>query len=386
MHPTRHRIGVLHPGFHTRGGAEAVALHFIEALESSYEVTLFTTISPDFDSLNNYYGTNVSSVDVIVPSVLRQIPLEVRRDYAGVFLYAVLVRVVKSLAADSLDALVSTFNEIGGIDGLPTVQYIHCPLYNRKKHPAPLRPDGFIQQAYSGTCARIAGISDQTMALGTVLTNSDWMGTVVERIYDVSTNTVYPPVDTTPFVEAKEKSTCSDFVTVGRQTPDKNILQSIEIIQRVRDQGHSVGLTIVGPSGDPEYAATVEKRASESSFVEFVGEVDRTELVDIISRHRYGLHGKEYEHFGIVVAEMVAANTLPFVPRSGGQQEIVNNQNLLTYNSVSDAVDKINKVLSDEQLEEQTRHNLPDTTAKYGRKRFKRRVSHILDGTVGGVP
>ena len=59
---------------------------------------------------------------------------------------------------------------------------------------------------------------------------------------------------------------------------------------------------------------------------------------------------RENEQFGISVAEMVKAGCIPFVPASGGPEEIVGeNPNLIFHNN-GEAVKKIVAVLSDEEL------------------------------------
>jgi glycosyltransferase involved in cell wall biosynthesis len=86
----------------------------------------------------------------------------------------------------------------------------------------------------------------------------------------------------------------------------------------------------------------------------------------------------EYEHFGIAVAELVAGGTIPFVPNSGGQREIVNQLDDVTYNSVSDAVEKADTVLSDSESQKSIRKSLPNVKKRFGPERFKRAIREIV--------
>lgn len=371
-------------------------MQVLAALAESHEVTLFTTVSPGIEALKKYYDVDIGDVDVVVPEPLEWVPESVRRERAGVLFYAVLARIVLADAHDyDLDVLVSSFNEVGTAD-VPVVQYVHCPLYRRSRHPVPLRPSGFVKRLYTDVCRRVAGVTEAAIGEATVLTNSDWTAKVMNSVHDVNARSVYPPVDVAVFSKDERETTTEvtqnietirdsvndpryGFISIGRQTPDKNLIRNVEIVSGVRECGHDVGLTIVGPPSDGEYAADVRKRTAECPFVTVTGEVSRPELVATLDRHDYGLHGKDHEHFGIAVAEMVAAGVLPFVPDNGGQREVVGEQNTLTYRSVTDAVKSIDRVLSNKSLERRLRQNLPDPEHAFGRGRFRKTVRTIVE-------
>ncbi|MEO0236271.1 MAG: glycosyltransferase [candidate division WOR-3 bacterium] len=98
-------------------------------------------------------------------------------------------------------------------------------------------------------------------------------------------------------------------------------------------------------------AKNKKKLAKENSKWLFIEEgLSRSELIRLISRHRYGIHGKINEHFGIAVAEMVKLGLIVFVHNSGGQVEIVQDPALI-YNAEEDAVIKIERILRDESLQ-----------------------------------
>lgn len=355
-------------------------MNTLEALDSQ-DVTLFTPVEADFDALNDYYHTSVDfeTVQTVVPEPLSSVPLSLRRRYARVFQHALLSRIVATRHASDLDVLVSTFNEAPQTGSGRTVQYVHCPLYGRDSHPVDLRPATPVQRAYSRTCSKVAGVSPDSLAGTTVLVNSDWMGEIVKTVYGTETTTIYPPIDVAPLREAAERSRDRrDFVMVGRVTPDKNVLETIDVIAGVRDRGHDIGLTIVGPIGRSKYGRAVSRRAAGEPFVTLLGEVNRERLVEILGRHRYGIHGKTHEHFGIVVAEMVAAQTLPIVPDSGGQREIVGHRDELLYGSTKEAERNVDRILSDSELERRIREELPDPTERFGRRRFRERIRSIV--------
>ncbi|NEU56570.1 glycosyltransferase [Halorussus sp. MSC15.2] len=167
------------------------------------------------------------------------------------------------------------------------------------------------------------------------------------------------------------------FVTIGRLARYKNVLDNVEIIDRVRERGHDVHLHLVGPGYDDEYAREVKRAASERDYVSVEGECSREELVEIVCRHRYGLHGKRHEHFGMAVAELVAGGTVPFVPDNGGQREIVGSDRL-TYDTVPEAVERIDRVLSNPDTANDLRRDAAEIEREYGRDRFQREIRAVV--------
>jgi glycosyltransferase involved in cell wall biosynthesis len=83
--------------------------------------------------------------------------------------------------------------------------------------------------------------------------------------------------------------------------------------------------------------------------------LSREQLAVEMAQHRYGIHAMENEHFGIAPAEIQRAGCITFVHNSGGPREIVGEHQLLVFDSVEDAADKIVNVLTDPSLEESLR-------------------------------
>jgi len=64
-------------------------------------------------------------------------------------------------------------------------------------------------------------------------------------------------------------------------------------------------------------------------------------LVNLFGRHRWGLHGRKPEHFGIAVPEQVASEIVPFVPDCGGGREIVGEDPRLLYDSAGETISSV---------------------------------------------
>jgi glycosyltransferase involved in cell wall biosynthesis len=369
-------IAVIHPDFSVKGGAEAVCMNVLESLQDCYDVTLFTTQTPDFEELNPYYNADVGNITVRVPTSSTLLN-EAIGPRLGLLKYALLNRAIQE-SLHAFDLVIGTFNELGA-DGSP-ILYFHHPVYSQPKVALDARDQSGSRDVYTEICRYIAGASTERIRNSMALANSDWMADLVEKEYNIQPKTVYPPVDTEEFDPVPRDEQENGFVSIGRFAPDKNILRNIEIVTRLHQRGHDVHLHLIGPPHMSDYQQQIEARAEKHDFIYIENEVSRKELVQFVNTHRYGLHGKNNEHFGMVVAEMVAGEALPFVPNSGGQREIVNNQSALLYDSVSDAVENIDTVLSNPEFERTLRTNLPSITEQFGRDRFRTEIQTVVEG------
>lgn len=371
------RIVVVHPRFTLSGGAEAVALNILEALEDEHQVTLLTTTTVNLDRQNEYHGTDVSNTEIHQPQLFAGLD-EIVGDQFHVLRYALLNRYLQ-YQEEKYDLVISGFN--GFKSTLPCICYFHHPIYDRSGLEHDVQSNSRMRQAYKRIAAGIAGVSTRSLQSTIQLSNSHWTGAMVERIYGTRPETLYPPVDVSDFSEVTDGRRENGFVSIGRIAPDKNVLRNIEIVRRLRERGHDVHLHLVGPVQRSDYYDRVEA-AADPSFVSIEGAVSRERLVDLIQTHRYGLHGKEYEHFGMVIVEMLAGGMLPFLPATGGQVEIVDNDPRLLYESTANAVEKITSVLSTEERKKALAETLTGSIEQYSCERFQAQFREIVEQTL----
>lgn len=76
---------------------------------------------------------------------------------------------------------------------------------------------------------------------------------------------------------------------------------------------------------------------------------------------------KENKHFGIVVAEMVAAGMIPFVPNSGGQTEIVNENPRSSFDA--DPIETVETILQSDD-HNSLYQSLSKSFSRYTREQF----------------
>ena len=286
------------------------------------------------------------------------------------------------------DALL--FSTAGEMDlGGWGIQYVHFPflkksqahkiagvseLVNRTRGPKDsLRP------LYDALCKRISGLDPANIRRNITLVNSDWTGRIVQQLYGIRTRTVYPPVQGTfPSVAWEDKE--PGFVCVGRVTRNKRIETAIRILAGVRQAGFEVHLHIIGPIIDPQYVEDLlaMPELGRENWVSVEGNTDRGGLEEIVASHRYGIHAKPAEHFGISVAEMVRAGCIPFVPSSGGQVEIVSGREDLLFSTEAEGISKVTRLLSSTTLENDVRRALEQTKSRFTAERFQEEIRQVV--------
>jgi glycosyltransferase involved in cell wall biosynthesis len=374
------RIAVAHTDLMAKGGGEGVCMTVLEALQRRHDVELLTLTRPDFADLNRYFNAAVDPVPVrrarwaTAALELVELPLYNLRN-------AVLNRHV-ARHRDMFDLIVSTDNELSVEP--PAIQYVHTPRFGRLVTSKRVGEDGLVDHLYDRLSYRIGAYDADEIRESTLLTNSRWMANIVQDVYGIRPRVVHPPVDTDGFEPRSWDERENGFVTVGRLARYKNVEETIRIVDGVRERGHDVHHHVVGPSYDPSYRRELEAMAAERDYVTLEGELPREKLVDLLCTHRYGLHGKRHEHFGMAVAEMVAGGAVPFVPDNGGQRDIVDRRRDLLYGTLDEAVAKIDRVLTDSDRQRDVRLDPERVEARFGRDRFREQIRSLVRETLDG--
>jgi glycosyltransferase involved in cell wall biosynthesis len=375
------RILFAQPSLQPPGGGNAVAAWMVQALAEEHEVTLLTWSALDLAAVDRFNGTRLQRgrfPTLRVPAAWRW-PVEPVPLPAHLLRTALLLRAVRRHAAD-YDRVVSANNEADF--GRPGVQYIHYPwnvFTPADQHLRWYHPRALVRP-YAGLCRAVSRFSREGMRRNVTLVNSDWTGGVVRRRYGVAARTVHPPVATGfPAVpwEAREPG----FVCIGRIAPEKTLDRVLDIVAAVRREVPAVRLHLVGTPEHRGYYRHVAGRA-RAEDVALHHDLSRADLVALMTRQRYGLHGMPEEHFGMAVAEMVAAGCIVWAPDSGGQVEIVGDARL-TYGSVEEAVAKILRVLRAPDEQAALRAHLAAQAPRFSPERFIREIRTAVAGNAG---
>ncbi|WP_144905733.1 glycosyltransferase family 4 protein [Halobellus captivus] len=369
------RVAVVHNTLDFHGGADVVCLAVCEALQRDHDVTLYTLsetapldlaerfeIALDSSRLtvrNPLGGRAVArALSTVTPVVGPQLPFR-----------SVLIRHFFERDASEYDLVVSTANEFDF--SIPAVQYIHYPQFRPDRAAASGDSAGALNPLWS----RLAGPERGEVDGSTLLANSSWTADVFERLYGVEPAVLHPPVE--PIERRLDWSERADGVVVGRIAPDKRVFDAIEIVDGVRRQGRDLHLHIVGaaPRAYRRYVARVERAAADRSYVTVERDVPRARLEELLRTHKYGINCKPKEHFGLSVAEYVAAGMVAFAPDSGGQREVLEEREDRLFGSVKEAIELLAAAIE--------RNGPPNQSpTRFGRARFRADIRAFVDETL----
>jgi len=358
------RVAVVHNTLDFQGGADAVCLTTCEALLADHDVTLFTLSETDPVELADRFDADVDGLAVRMPpgAATGSATLGRAAPWIGPQLAfrSVLVHRFFRRHAAAFDLAVSTANEFSL--PLPSVQYVHYPQFHRRR-----REDaeaGRLNTLWSA----LAGPTRAELDDETLLANSAWTASVVERIYGTRPDVVHPPVDP---IEGERAWTDREdgIVLVGRIAPDKRVREAVAVVDRLRERDHDVHLHVVGaaPRAYRRYVERVASAADRRPYVSLHRDVERDRLERLLTTHKYGLNLKPDEHFGMSVAEYVAAGMVAFAPASAGQREVLDGRPDRLFESVDGAIDLIEAAIEDDH-----RPALP--ADRFGSERFRASV------------
>lgn len=378
------KIGIAHPRL-GQGGSEARVMWGIEALKKDYEVSLITTGNVDLDKLNRFYGTSVRSNEVRIHQspifpFLQELP------WGDALRGALYQRCCRKIA-NNFDVLISTYNLCDF--GVPAIHCLADFSWDEEIrvnfHPTPVGPRSFFHQysllrkVYLGIARILSRPSGRNLFSGEdiILANSNWSANLIRKKYGMEVDTLYPPVTNEfPLVPLEEREV--GFVCIGRISPEKRIEQIINILKVVRDRGHDIHLHVIGGIDGGPYGKKIQKLCyRHKEWIIAEGSCFGEKKQSLLTGHKFGIHACQGEAFGIGVAEMVKADCIVFTPSEGGQAEIVNHQSLL-YDSVEDAVDKVDDVLRQPNLQSDLRDHLKRQGAIFSKSNFANGLRSVV--------
>jgi glycosyltransferase involved in cell wall biosynthesis len=368
----RAKVAVVHPRLGS-GGSEARALWALQALRADFDLSLITCGPVDLDRLNVYYGTSLVPADFRVMRV--PLPPGVTANRFNALQGHILQRYCQRVARQ-FDAIIATYNPLSF--GVPAIQCIadfsFVPEWILALHPTLQTRrgwwygDSILRRTYLGLCNLVSRSDPEGFKTDLMVANSEWSRELMREKFGVESRLLYPPVAADfPAVPFAERD--AGFVCIGRAVPEKRPDGIIRILERVRQRGHDIHFHILGGVDDSPYGRQLKQLAQvNQSWVYPEGVTFGDKKKELLVRHRFGINACLNEAFGIAVAEMVKAGCITFVPKGGGQGEIVNHPGLIFEND-DDAVNKIDAVLRDPAGQETLAANL-----RAGAERFSTRA------------
>ena len=377
------RVLLVQPSMQPPGGGNGVAAWVLQALVPEYRVTVLSWRPVEIEPINRFFGTHLHQSDfdtIVVPRSWRMIADHLPTP-STLIKMALLMRYTRRVSA-GFDVLFGVYNETDY--GRRGIQYVHYPTYLRPRPKVDLRwyhPPQAGLNLYYALADRIAGFSLERLKANVTLVNSDWTGEHVAKFLGITTRTLYPPVvDPAPGLPWGDRRNA--FLAVGRISPEKEYERVMKILARVREHAPDLTLTIVGTwdRHSRRYFQSLTSLASSlGSWIQFRDNLTRDEVRGLMASHRYGIHGMREEHFGMAPAELARAGAIVWVPRGGGQMEIVGHEPALMYESDDDAVMKITSVLASASEQQRLREQLAATSERFSTARFMEQVRTIVN-------
>lgn len=351
------------------GGGRALAAWAVNALVGHFDLTVVTTEEIDFDIINNAYGLNLQAnqfrhIYLPSPAWIDRLPFGLSQ----LRLHIMMRRVRRLNLADH--TIVSVDNET--YFGRRSIQYIHFPwkLWQRPTDELRWYHWSAARHIYYAVLSGISGFTKKRTAENLCLCNSGYIAGLVDNIYHNSPSVLFPPAQgeytQTPW-QARENR----FLALGRIAPSKELPTVIAILKKVREAGHNIQLDIVGQSDHCESLEQLQAiMVKEADWVHLHQDISRKKLNAMLTASRYGIHAMWGEHYGMAVAEMVTAGRIVFVHNSGGQVEIVGNQEELCFDNDEQAVENICTVLSNDALQKELLNQLRTMRNKISSEAF----------------
>jgi len=355
------------------GGKQALVSQILEALSSKHEVVL-VTFDRKFDTqiLDSRYGLELTKAKFSVINLYSFIPLIHKRLW---FLRNhLLTRFAKKNAKD-FDLFFSASGELdlGKKIGVQVLYFPTLTLFNKKG-------GSFIGSLIRRICFMLSGMSIDNMRKNKTIGISEWVAKQANKDYKISSETIYPWVenlsDNPNFIKSFEHRK-TGFVCVARFSREKRIQDIISILKKVHENNSEIHLHIVGDVQDKEYFEEIKDSIKDYNWIKIEGKLARKEMIKLLVTHKFGIHAMHDEHFGIVIAEMVFGGMIPFVHNSGGQVEIVAENSKLIYESVDDAVKKIESVLGNQNQQDLLKVLLRNKN-QFTREEFKNKMLEFV--------
>lgn len=383
MSYNRKKIAICHPRL-GRGGSEATVMWSIEALKENYDVSLVTSGELDIEKLNGFYGTSVRLGEIrLIPVPM---PSFLERTSCGDALRGGFYQRFCQKINHDFDVLISAYNMCDF--GVPAIHFLADFSWDeeirRKLHAVPKGTRGIIHSSpiirrlYLNVATKLSNPSGRNLFSGEdiIIANSQWTAAIIKDKFGAEIKFLYPPVNETfPAIPFDQKE--DGFVCIGRISHEKRIDRVIEMLKLVRLREDKIHLHIIG-NPDTDYGNyLINKYRGEESWISFEGECSGPRKHDLLSRHKFGIHGCSGEAFGIAVAEMVKAGCITWVPDDGGQTEIVDHP-MLKYSSIDDAVDKIDRVLRQRKLQNELTQYLKLQALKFSEENFVNGLQKVV--------
>ena len=379
------KIALVHPFIEGPGGAVNVALNMAVALRGfGYDVTLhlFRHLS-DVNKVCNAFRLNCDSIrieKISCPLTIRFFEFITKRRALRAWISIMYIKrqleYINKLK-DRYDLVIHTDAHVPyPIDVIYThYPYFWAPIYSSS---TPRRLYNIVTEAMIEHLLHKLSKSNPL-----ILTNSFWTASVVKKAWKRNAEVLHPPVDIDYFGEVFNNDRREKIVvTISRIAIEKRL----DIIPVIANILRNYKFFIVGartPTSDIVLnRITSECRRLGCDNVEVVLNPSREEIRSLLGEAMFYLHPPFPEHFGIAIAEAIAAGAIPIVYRDGGGwTDIVSRiSSELGYRDISEVSMIIRRLENNGSKLYELRKIGRDVVNDFRPERFRENLRRIIEG------
>lgn len=225
-----------------------------------------------------------------------------------------------------------------------------------------------------------------------IICNSRFTKSVIDRSYSVNSRVIYPPVDVANFTVSKKENI---ILTVGRFTGlfgGKKQEAMINVFKKMVNNGlKNWEFVLIGGllENDKDYFYKLNCQA-EGYPVKLLPNLSFTELKKyygkaVIYWHANGfgedekINPQRFEHFGISTVEAMASGCAPVVFNGGGQKEIVDHGlNGFLWQTEKELISYTAQLIKDNRLREKMAVTAVKKSQNFSKEIFLRRFNEVI--------
>lgn len=326
-------VGIFHPVLNHCGGAEWVAINIINALKGEGHKTItLTNEIIDQKKITNLFGYNVN-VDTEVIFPLEIFP---PTDLHNVYTDAIRTMFFKSKCDIIIDTHSNTI--LPGVN----ITYIHYPLLGRLNYENVMTFKKYFFLPY-GIYERKT-VADKKRV---IISNSKYTANSINKITGKNPVVLYPPISNKFYIDLDDdvEERENIVVSVSRISPEKRLTMIPYMAKLTKN---NIRFLVIGIKQSEHTLMNILELINKydvSDRVEVMTNVSSHKLEKILKKSKVFFHPASGEHFGVSIAEAMAAGCLPVVHDSGGPREFVPEK--YRFQGASDAAQKIEMAVSD---------------------------------------
>lgn len=209
-------------------------------------------------------------------------------------------------------------------EGVRNLCYTCGPPFVHLPEPEQNREGETVMRRWRGALGRWTRPTLTLDRNSTYVTLSNWIAELFEQQHGRRLPVIWPPARTRDLERSAERRT--GFLFLSRLTRLKRVAEMLELAAAFPEEV----VTIAGGCPEPRLLSELRTEAAVRALRNFEIVVSPTEekVAALLTARKYFVFPVPWEHFGIVTVEAIRAGLLPLVHDSGGQREIVPEEDL----------------------------------------------------------